>query len=72
MPEKFDGAIQMYVKPIDLPLLQKGQKVMIQFDGWPAIVFSGWPGISYGTFMGEILAIDNFISDNQMLSLIHI
>ncbi|MBK7525604.1 MAG: biotin/lipoyl-binding protein [Saprospiraceae bacterium] len=66
MPEKFDGAIQMYVKPIDLPLLQKGQKVMIQFDGWPAIVFSGWPGISYGTFMGEILAIDNFISDNQM------
>jgi adhesin transport system membrane fusion protein len=66
MPEKFDGAIQMYVKPIDLPLLEKGQKVMIQFDGWPAIVFSGWPGISYGTFMGEILAIDNFISENQL------
>jgi multidrug efflux pump subunit AcrA (membrane-fusion protein) len=66
MPAKYDLAVQMYVKPIDLPLIQKGQRVMMQFDGWPAIIFSGWPGISYGTYIGEVWAIDNFISPNNL------
>jgi membrane fusion protein, adhesin transport system len=66
MPAVYDLAVQMYVRPIDLPLFEKGQKVMMQFDGWPAIIFSGWPGISFGTYEGEVLAIDNFISDNQL------
>jgi len=66
MPAIYDLAVQMYIKPIDLPLFEKGQKVMIQFDGWPAIIFSGWPGISYGTYEGEVLAMDNFISPNNM------
>lgn len=66
MPSKYDLAIQMYIKPLDLPLFEKGQKVMIQFDGWPAIIFSGWPGVSFGTFEGKVLAMDNFTSDNQL------
>lgn len=66
MPAKYDLAVEMYVKPIDLPLLEPGQHVRLQFDGWPAIVFSGWPNTSYGTYGGEIFAIDNFISDNGM------
>lgn len=66
MPAIYDLAVQMYVRPIDLPLFEKGQKVMMQFDGWPAIIFSGWPGISFGTYEGEVLAIDNFISTNQL------
>ena len=70
MPEKYDLAVQMYVRPIDLPLIHKGQEVRIQFDGWPAVVFSGWPNTSYGTFGGQVLAIDNFISPNGMYRLI--
>lgn len=66
MPAVYDLAVQMYVRPIDLPLFEKGQKVTMQFDGWPAIIFSGWPGISFGTYEGEVLAIDNFISENQL------
>lgn len=66
MPLNYDLAIEMYIKPIDLPLFERGQKVMIQFDGWPAIIFSGWPSISYGTYVGEVLAMDNFISDNNL------
>lgn len=66
MPVNYNMAIQMWVKPIDLPLFEKGQEVMVQFDGWPAIIFSGWPGISYGTYRGKVLAMDNFISDNHM------
>ena len=64
MPAKYDLAIEIYVKPLDLPLLEKGQHIRVQFDGWPAIIFSGWPNASYGTYGGEIYAIDNFISNN--------
>ena len=49
---------------MDMPLLKLGQRVRVQFDGWPAIVFSGWPNSSYGTFGGEIFAINNDISEN--------
>ncbi len=64
MPKDYDLAVQLYVRPIDLPLIKVGEEVRIQFDGWPAIVFSGWPNASYGTFAGEIYAIDQFISAN--------
>ncbi len=66
MPASYDLAVAMYVRPIDLPLIKKGEKTRIQFDGWPAIVFSGWPNTSYGTYGGEVFAIDNFISDNGL------
>ncbi|TPN81250.1 HlyD family secretion protein [Aquimarina algicola] len=66
MPSDYELAVETFVKPLDLPLVHKGEKVRIQFDGWPAIVFSGWPNVSYGTYGGEIVAIETFISDNGM------
>lgn len=64
MPAKYDLAVSMYVKPVNLPLINQGQKVRFMFDGWPSVVFSGWPNVSFGTFGGEVVAIDNFISEN--------
>lgn len=64
MPSDYDIAVETYVNPVDLPLIHKGAKVRVWFDGWPTIVFSGWPGISYGTFAGRVVAIENFISPN--------
>lgn len=64
MPKKYDLAVELYVAPINLPLIKLNEEVRIQFDGWPAIVFSGWPNASHGTFDGEIYAIDQFISAN--------
>lgn len=64
MPSEYDIAVETFVNPIDLPLLTRGEKVRVWFDGWPTIVFSGWPDMSYGTFGGEIVAIENFISEN--------
>jgi multidrug resistance efflux pump len=64
MPTNYEIAVETFVDPIDLPLINKGEKVRIWFDGWPTIVFSGWPDMSYGTFGGEIVAIETFISDN--------
>lgn len=64
MPSKYDVAVETFVSPNDLPLIHKGEKVRVWFDGWPTIVFSGWPNMSYGTFGGKIVAVENFISDN--------
>ncbi len=64
MPAKYQLAVETYIAPIDLPLIHIGEKVRVQFDGWPAIVFSGWPNVSYGTYGAKIVAIENFISDN--------
>lgn len=64
MPAEIDMAVETFVRPLDLPLIHIGEKVRIQFDGWPAIVFSGWPNISYGTYGGVVVAVERFISDN--------
>ncbi len=66
MPSNYELAIEMYVHPIDLPLIHIDEKVRVQFDGWPAIIFSGWPNVSYGTYGSKIVAIENFISVNGM------
>jgi multidrug resistance efflux pump len=59
MPHNPKLAAELYVEAIDLPLLKHGDKVRLQFEGWPTIVFSGWPGVSYGTFGGKVAVIDN-------------
>ena len=58
MPDAEDLAVEMYVKAMDVPLIAKGRKVRIMFDGWPAIQFSGWPSVSVGTFGGQVEVID--------------
>ena len=57
-------AVEIFIRPADLPLISVGQNVRFLFDGFPAIVFSGWPKTSYGTFGGKIVTIENSISDN--------
>lgn len=66
VPPKINYAVEMFIRPLDLPLISKGQKVRFMFDGFPAIIFSGWPNQSYGTFGGKVLAIENAISPNGM------
>lgn len=66
VPDKVDYAVEIYIKPVDLPLVKEGQRVMCIFDGFPAIVFSGWPNSSYGTFAGKVIAVENNISANGM------
>lgn len=63
-PADYQLAVELYVKPLDLPLLAVGNKVRFQFDGWPAFFFSGWPGVSFGTYGGKVVSIDRNISPN--------
>ncbi|MBB1286329.1 HlyD family efflux transporter periplasmic adaptor subunit [Flavisolibacter sp. BT320] len=64
VPDNIQYAVEMFVRPVDLPLLQSGQRVMFLFDGFPAIVFSGWPQASSGTFRGKVVAVEKNVSSN--------
>jgi multidrug resistance efflux pump len=64
VPQNIRYAVEMFVNPVDLPLVDTGQKVRFIFDGFPAVVFSGWPNASTGTFGGKILAVESNRSIN--------
>lgn len=64
VPTNIQYAVELFVEPMDLPLINIGQKVRFVFDGFPAIVFSGWPTNSYGTFGGKVSAVETSVSDN--------
>lgn len=66
VPQAIQYAVEMFVRPVDLPLLSVGHKVRFLFDGYPAIVFSGWPSASYGTFGGKVVAIESSVGPNGM------
>lgn len=58
MPQSDDVAVEMHVKAMDVPLISKGRKVRVEFDGFPALQFSGWPSASVGSFGGVVQVID--------------
>ncbi len=64
VPDQVQYAVELFVRPLDLPLVANGQQVRFLFDGFPAIVFSGWPKASSGTFGGEIVAVESNVSAN--------
>lgn len=70
VPDKIDYIAEIYIKPVDLPLIRENQKVMLTFDGFPAIVFSGWPNSSYGTFYGRVIAVENNINEKGLFKAI--
>ncbi|MFD2246286.1 HlyD family secretion protein [Pontibacter ruber] len=70
MPENPKMAVELFVQPMDLPLLYRGAPVRLQFDGWPALVFSGWPNVGFGTFGGKVAVIDNTATNGQYRMLV--
>ena len=64
VPTKIDHAIELFIEPMDLILINSGQKIRMIFDGFPAIVFSGWPDNSYGTFAGKVSMVENNRNEN--------
>ncbi|MFM2400565.1 MAG: hypothetical protein RI950_81 [Bacteroidota bacterium] len=71
VPSNTNYAVEMYVRPVDLPLLMPGQDVRFIFDGFPAILFAGgWPEQSFGTFAGKIKAVENNIDEEGMFRVI--
>lgn len=57
-PDRPGLAVELYVRAMDVPLVTRGRKVRIEFEGWPALQFSGWPSVQVGTFGGVVSVID--------------
>ena len=54
VPETDDLGVEMKVSGNDMPLIKEGDKVRLQFEGWPAVQFVGWPSVAVGTFGGKV------------------
>lgn len=58
VPDAREPTVELWLDGMDMPLVQVGDKVRLQFNGWPAIQFVGWPSVAVGTFGGVVRLID--------------
>jgi biotin carboxyl carrier protein len=58
VPDNHQRAVELWIDGNDVPLVQEGRHVRLQFEGWPAVQFSGWPSVAVGTFGGRIALVD--------------
>lgn len=70
VPHKIDYAVEMYIEPMDLPLVNEGQKILFVFRGIPEIVLIGWPQGSFETFGGIVSSFESIVSINGKFSVL--
>ena len=58
MPLARQRVVRLFVEGNDLPFIEIGSQVRLQFEGWPAVQVSGWPSTAIGTFLGVVKVID--------------
>lgn len=58
VPETRSRTVELWLDGMDLPLVEEGRHVRLQFEGWPAIQFGGWPSVAVGTFGGRVALLD--------------
>ncbi len=64
IPSGVPMVAELYVDGIDIPLIEEGRHVRLQFEGWPVVQFSGWPSIAIGTFGGRVKVVDPVVAPN--------
>lgn len=58
IPDTDERAVEMWVDGNDVNLITEGERVRLQFEGWPAVQFSGWPSLAVGTYGGRVAFVD--------------
>lgn len=58
LPETSMRSVELWVDGRDAPLITKGSKVRLEFEGWPAIQVPGWAQVGIGTFAGKVAFVD--------------
>jgi membrane fusion protein, adhesin transport system len=58
VPDAYSPTVELGLNGVDMPLVQKGNLVRLQFNGWPALQFVGWPSVAVGTFGGVVQLVD--------------
>lgn len=64
LPKTYESVVELFIDPVDMPLVHDGVHVQFTFDGWPTMVFSGWPNLTYGTFPGVIYGVNSSPNEN--------
>lgn len=59
VPDVSSPVVELFLSGNDTPLVHRGDKVRLQFNGWPAIQFVGWPSAAVGTFGGQVVLVDS-------------
>lgn len=54
VPDVAELSVEMKISGNDMPLVHEGDRVRLQFEGWPAVQFVGWPSVAVGTFGGKV------------------
>jgi multidrug resistance efflux pump len=54
VPDADELAVELKINGNDMPLIHEGDRVRLQFEGWPAVQFVGWPSVAIGTFGGKV------------------
>jgi len=62
-PKTTSLAVELLISGTDAPLMRIGQKVRLEFDGFPAVQIAGWPSVAVGTFGGEVTVVDALETD---------
>ena len=57
-PQTTARAVEVWISGNDMPWVQEGKRVALQFEGWPAVLFSGIPDTSVGVFFGKVHLVD--------------
>ncbi|GBF51149.1 efflux pump protein [Leptospira ryugenii] len=58
VPDSELKAVELYVNGNDIPLVNEGRSVRLQFQGYPVLQLSGWPEVAVGTFGGIVKLVD--------------
>ena len=66
VPDDVEHAIELFISGRDIVLVEPGDRVRLQFEGWPAVQFSGWPSKAVGTFGGNVQAVDASAQPNGL------
>lgn len=53
-----DIVAELLIDGNDLPLVRKGDRTLLQFEGWPAVQFAAYPDAATGTFEGRVYLVD--------------
>ena len=57
-PSTSSPAVELMVDGREAPLMTKGSKVRLEFEGWPALQVPGWSKVRVGTFGGKVSFVD--------------
>lgn len=57
-PDISTPAVEIWVDGNDTAMLSKGQKAVLQFEGWPSLQIAGWPSVAVGVFPAKVFLVD--------------